>query len=244
MPGEEVQDTGLTLDRELRREMPACLDSISQEIHQGFQQMSSICERVQFLKLSELLREDTSDENEIACIRKLTSAYSEIKSEVLVLEVNRLRRFVKGMTERGLYTESWGIVNLLQWMAQCKLQETVPNLIIAIRMYLTMTVSVASCERSFSKLKLIRMYLRSTMSQNRLTNLAILSLEREQIESLEFDEVINLHPLSQGRRFFDANGTFTHSEYIHVLGIHILFVSPPPSLSLSLSLSIYIYTYI
>ena len=102
--------------------------------------MSSICDRFQFLKPSELLRKDTSVENESACNRKLTSAYSEINSEELVMEVNRLRRFVKGMTERGLSTESWDVVNLLQWMAQCKLQETVPNLIIAIRIYLTMAV--------------------------------------------------------------------------------------------------------
>ena len=74
------------------------------------------------------------------------------------------------MTERGVYTESWDVVNLLQLMAQRKLQETVPNLIIAIRIYLTLAVSVALCERSFSKLKLIKTYLRSPMGQNQLTN--------------------------------------------------------------------------
>ena len=57
--------------------------------------MSSICDRFQFLKPSELLHEDTSDENEGACILKLTSAYSEIS---YVMEDNRLRRFVKSMT--------------------------------------------------------------------------------------------------------------------------------------------------
>ena len=45
--------------------------------------------------------------------------------------------------------------------------------------FLTTGISVASCERSFSKLKLIKNYLRSTMSDARLTNLAILSIERE-----------------------------------------------------------------
>ena len=87
--------------------------------------MSSICDRFQFLKTSELLREDTSDENEGACILKLTSAYSKINSEELVMEVNQLRRFVKSMTERWVYTESQDVVNLLQLMAQCKLQETI-----------------------------------------------------------------------------------------------------------------------
>ena len=56
--------------------------------------MSSICDRFQFLKPSELLREDPSDENEGVCILKLTSAYAKINSEEVVMEVNRLWRFV------------------------------------------------------------------------------------------------------------------------------------------------------
>ena len=40
-----------------------------------------------------------------------------------------------------------------------------PNITIAVRIFLTVPVTVASAERSFSKLKLIKNYLRSTMSQ-------------------------------------------------------------------------------
>ena len=42
-----------------------------------------------------------------------------------------------------------------------------PNAYIAYRIMLTIPVSVASAERSFSKLKLIKSYLRLTMSQQR-----------------------------------------------------------------------------
>ena len=42
--------------------------------------MSSICDRFQFLKPSVLLHEDISDENEGACMFKLTSAYGIPKS--------------------------------------------------------------------------------------------------------------------------------------------------------------------
>jgi len=48
------------------------------------------------------------------------------------------------------------------------------NAYIAYRIMLTITISVASAEISFSKLKLIKSYLRSIMSQQRLNGLALL----------------------------------------------------------------------
>lgn len=53
-----------------------------------------------------------------------------------------------------------------------------------LQIFLTMPVSVAFCERSFSKMKLVTSYLRSTMSQDRLTNLAVLSTENEVAASI------------------------------------------------------------
>ena len=49
-----------------------------------------------------------------------------------------------------------------------------PNASIAYRILLTMSVTVASMERSFSKLKLLKSYLRSSMSQERLNDSTIL----------------------------------------------------------------------
>ena len=42
-----------------------------------------------------------------------------------------------------------------------------------------------------SKLKLIQNFLRSSMSQTRLTNLAMLSIEHEYAKKVNFDEVID-----------------------------------------------------
>ncbi len=53
-----------------------------------------------------------------------------------------------------------------------------------------MPVTVASGERSFSKLKLTKTYLRSTMLQKRLTNSAILSIENEITKNIDFEDVI------------------------------------------------------
>ena len=52
-------------------------------------------------------------------------------------------------------------INVLNYI---KRLEFFPNACIAFRILLTIHVTVASAERSFSKLKLIKSYLRSTMS--------------------------------------------------------------------------------
>jgi len=56
-----------------------------------------------------------------------------------------------------------------------------------LRIFLTITVSVATCERSFSKLKLIKNYLRSSMNTLRLRNLATLSMEQQLTDEINFD---------------------------------------------------------
>ena len=65
------------------------------------------------------------------------------------------------------------------------------NLRKALQILLTMAVSIASCERSFSKLKLILSYLRFSMSQERLCDPALLSIERDETKKTNFDKIID-----------------------------------------------------
>ncbi|KAL4134887.1 hypothetical protein QTP88_006577 [Uroleucon formosanum] len=71
------------------------------------------------------------------------------------------------------------------------LQDIYPNIEIGLRTFLTIPVTTASCERSFSKLKLIKNYLRLTIGQERLTSIAILSIEHEFSRQISYDEIID-----------------------------------------------------
>jgi len=53
----------------------------------------------------------------------------------------------------------------------------------------TLPVSTASSERSFSTLKRLKSYLRNSTSENRLTGLALMSIHRS--ISIDTEEVIN-----------------------------------------------------
>ena len=75
-----------------------------------------------------------------------------------------------------------------------------PSAWVAYRILLTIPVTVASAERSFSKLKLIKTYLRTTMSQERLNGLDMISVESEYLEKLEYDDLIEEFASKNTRR--------------------------------------------
>ncbi|XP_060878932.1 uncharacterized protein LOC132951183 [Metopolophium dirhodum] len=80
-------------------------------------------------------------------------------------------------------------LNILQYIFDYELQDIFPNLWISLRLLLTLSVTVASGERSFSKLKLIKTYLRSTMANERLVSLSVLSIENEIAAEIDFSTI-------------------------------------------------------
>jgi hypothetical protein len=80
------------------------------------------------------------------------------------------------------------------------LATTFPDLCTAFSLLLTLPVTVAASERSFSKLKLIKDYLRSSMGQMRLSGLAIISIERDRAIKLHTSVVIRNFAESKARR--------------------------------------------
>jgi len=67
----------------------------------------------------------------------------------------------------------------------------------ALRILLTIPVTVASGERSFSKLKLIKT---TYVGQERLNNLAILSVEDDVARSLNYADVIDSFVAAKSRK--------------------------------------------
>ncbi|KAM3833954.1 zinc finger MYM-type protein 1-like [Diretmus argenteus] len=91
-------------------------------------------------------------------------------------------------------------LELLQFIHENELAEIYPNLWTALRVALTLPVTVASAERSFSRLKLIKTYLRSTMSQERLSGLAVISINRQLAEKISYDDIIDDFASRKARR--------------------------------------------
>ena len=78
--------------------------------------------------------------------------------------------------------------DLLNKLVEFNLEEMFSNIAIALRVFCCLPATVASAERSFSKLKHIQNFNRTTMTQERLNDLAILSIESKLARKLSFTD--------------------------------------------------------
>lgn len=78
-----------------------------------------------------------------------------------------------------------------KWFTKMNLKHIYPNIDIIFRLCLSLPVSNCSAERSFSVLKRVLNYLRSTTKQERLESMAILNIESDLTMSLDYDHIIN-----------------------------------------------------
>ena len=82
----------------------------------------------------------------------------------------------------------------------CGIWHAYPNLCKAYQIALTVPITVASNERSFSLLKLVKSYLRSTMTENCLDDLMIITCESDIADELDLDQLANSWLIHKMRR--------------------------------------------
>jgi len=101
------------------------------------------------------------------------------------------------------------LLKCLQYINENNLKSIVPNLRVALRILVTIPVSVASGERSFSKLKLIKTYLQSIMTEDRLNNLGIVSIENNVVATLDLKAAIEkFSDMKAKEKIFFINSAF------------------------------------
>ena len=180
MMGEDADDVSLSLQGEVVREQIQKMDTLHGEIKRRTSHMIDVNAKFGFLTKMELLMDSNKDEDIDSAIELLTATYVNISAENVKNEVCRVRLHIRSFeTQTGEMVGHWNSLDLLQWLVKWNYQTSFPNLLIMLSTFLTMCVSVASCERSFSKLKLIKTYLRSTMGQERLSSLALFCRSKE-----------------------------------------------------------------
>lgn len=97
-------------------------------------------------------------------------------------------------------------MNCISPLQMCKLlredylTDVYPNIDIALRLYVCTPISNCTTERSFSCLKRIKNYLKSTMGTEKLNSLAILNIEADLLSTLNCDDLIDAFAEEKSRR--------------------------------------------
>uniref|UniRef100_H3BBS4 HAT C-terminal dimerisation domain-containing protein n=1 Tax=Latimeria chalumnae TaxID=7897 RepID=H3BBS4_LATCH len=157
------------------------MDNIISELNHRFQSVRDICnDFAPVLKFKNM----NADEIITSC-KKLANKYSQDLTSGLASEVQHLKKIYNATFQSNLK-----LLDLLNAIYKMKLETIFGEICIAIRIFCTLPVTVAEGERAFSKLSIIKNYLRSTMSQDRLSSLAILSTEYELARKIDFRDII------------------------------------------------------
>lgn len=85
------------------------------------------------------------------------------------------------------------IKDLANYILENDMASLFKNILTACIIFISLPVTVASAERSFSKLKIIKIknYPRNSMGQERLSNISILNIERSRTKELNVNKIID-----------------------------------------------------
>lgn len=174
------------------------LDNIITQLEVRF----SRCDELTFLKLGETKNFAQYDkEFPSDALTSLINTYGEhFNKEKLRTELETIFSF-----KHKDKFHSLRLNKLIKQMTNDDTKEILPEAFKLFTLIATIPASSSSVERSFSCLKRIKSYLRNTMTQDRLSALALVSVEKETLQKLErrpswYDDVIDCFAKKKERR--------------------------------------------
>lgn len=122
-----------------------------------------------------------------------------VNFENLFCEIQVWQSYIKN-PEFKFFRDNFCIFKLRDLFKINNLKNLFPNIAKLFQIYLTIPISSATPERTFSCLKRIKTWLRNSISQDRISNLAILNIEKEEIEMLELEKIVDIFISKKDRK--------------------------------------------
>ncbi|XP_022168799.1 zinc finger MYM-type protein 1-like [Myzus persicae] len=170
-----------------------CIDTVVTQLKTRFEGLSEISNL-----FSCILRLPTISDDEISeGTKKLADEFQDFNPAELASQIESLKCLFA--SELKSCNSVFDMTKLLI-IENNNLITSFPDLLTAFYLFLTLPVTVASAERTFSKLKLIKNYLRSTMSQTRLSGLAMISIENERAKKLNLSLLVKTFAQDRSRK--------------------------------------------
>ena len=171
------------------------VDNAISSLKSRFEELQSFKGIFGFIMSSENLKSLDSDGLKECCTKFSETFSLDGSSDV---EINDLISELTVM-QSTLPDRSMSAMEIFEFVQEA---DCYPNISIAYRILFTVPVTVASAERSFSKLKLLKNYLRSIMSQERLNGLATLCIEKKLLDQININAIIDDFASRNARRNF------------------------------------------
>lgn len=175
------------------------IDILISQLNDRFKSTLRLVDTFSFLKPENLL--EFSDEQLIDSASGFCKKYESDVTAALANEVICFRNFIKDDIKSNKISKISQLADYLL-IKNKFIASSVPNICTAFIMFITLPVTVASSERSFSKLKIIKSYLRNSMSGTRLCDLSIISIEHERSRCLDLDKLARQFLQLKSRRGF------------------------------------------
>lgn len=179
--------------------LPA-IDNLLKALDERIAAYDKVRDRFGFLANLEYLSQSEPDKLEEHA-KKLVEWYPEDLEPTLGNELKQLGSLVKEFDQKPDEAFECFLYRIIcEEENGFSLKSTFPNCEILLRIYLTIMVTNSTGERSFSKMKLIKNRLRTSMSTDRLANLALMSIENDILKELEFESIIRDFAFKKSRK--------------------------------------------
>lgn len=164
------------------------LDVLNSELRKRKNAYTSVYENFNFL----FNLPETPDEEIIISVNNIIKTYPEDLDNSFIDECIQFKDFLiaVGLPDSACDSPKNYSEKLLNIIVSNNVCSTFPNMETILRIFGSMAVSNCTGERSFSVLKRVKNYLRSSQSDERVSNLAILSIESEMLYRIEDELVI------------------------------------------------------
>lgn len=164
-----------------------CLDAMIQELTQRLIGLENTSELFNFLQPS--IFKHISDESINKQVELIITTFPQDFSMSLCTELKNFKRlyFSDTTDSRDKNKDQFGVLPYLQYLVDKQISDAYPEVEILLRLFLTLPIGISSAERSFSVVRRLKTYLRSSMGNEMLSQLGILCIERSTASTLNFE---------------------------------------------------------
>jgi hypothetical protein len=162
------------------------LDTIIAQITQRFVGMTSVRNFFDFLEPKTIF--ELPEKEIVKKCNNFSKKYALVISDQLAHQYTQVISLIKKDMTSSMSVKEFSKLLLEKYGS---LESEFSDVYTAIMLFLTLPVTTASVERSFSKLKIIKDYKRNTISQSKLHELAILAIEHKEAAKMDMTELIN-----------------------------------------------------